>query len=225
VPFLYISTGTGPYNPALDPLMIDEWHRMAFHEVDELTQRGLPGVWLHGFWDGWAPNYMFWLGAGRNTIARFYETYGNRWPVTEKRIVRGASDRAWFRQNPALPEVRWSIRNNVNYQQSALLFALHDMAANRERFLERYWTMGKRAVAKATNEGPAAWVLDAGQKRQAQLADLLSLFQQHGIEIHTANEAFSLMTNWPPEKPASPEPQTTSNKQPATDCTANDVSL
>jgi hypothetical protein len=27
IPFLYISTGTGPYNPALDPLMIDEWHR------------------------------------------------------------------------------------------------------------------------------------------------------------------------------------------------------
>ena len=69
VPFLYISTGTGPFNPALDPMMIDEWHRMGFHEVDELTRRGLPGVWLHGFWDGWAPNYMFWLGAGRNTIA------------------------------------------------------------------------------------------------------------------------------------------------------------
>src|SRR6476646_2768217 len=30
VPFIYISTGTGPYNPSLDPLMIDEWHRMAY---------------------------------------------------------------------------------------------------------------------------------------------------------------------------------------------------
>ncbi|HEX7832650.1 MAG TPA: M14 family zinc carboxypeptidase, partial [Thermoanaerobaculia bacterium] len=69
VPFMYISTGTGPFNPALDPLMIDEWHRMGFHEMDELTQRGLPGVWVHGFWDGWAPNYLFWLGAGRNTVA------------------------------------------------------------------------------------------------------------------------------------------------------------
>lgn len=58
VPFLYISTGTGPFNPALDPLMIDEWHRMGFNEVDELTRRGVPGVWLHGFWDGWAPNYL-----------------------------------------------------------------------------------------------------------------------------------------------------------------------
>ena len=200
VPFLYISTGTGPFNPALDPLMVDEWHRMGFHEMDELTRRGLPGVWVHGFWDGWAPNYLFWLGAGRNTVARFYETFGNRWPTTERRVVRGASDRAWFRQNPALPEVRWSLRNNVNYQQSGVLFALNDMARNRERFLERYWTMGKRAVAKPANEGPAAWVIDAGQKRQGQVNDLIALLQRHGIEVHTADAAFSMTTNWPPAK-------------------------
>ena len=200
VPFLYVSTGTGPFNPALDPMMIDEWHRMGFHEVDELTRRGLPGVWLHGFWDGWAPNYLFWLGAGRNTIARFYETFGNRWPTTEKRVVRAQSERAWFRQNPALPEVRWSLRNNVNYQQSGVLFALNDMARNRERFLERYWSMGKRAVGKATSEGPAAWVFDAGQKRKGQLHELLSLLRKQGIEVHVADAPFSMTTNWPPAK-------------------------
>ncbi len=207
VPFLYVSTGTGPFNPALDPLMIDEWHRMGFHEVDELTRRGLPGVWLHGFWDGWAPNYLFWLGAGRNTVARFYETFGNRWPTTEKRVVRGQSERAWFRQNPALPEVRWSLRNNVNYQQSGVLFALNDMARNRERFLERFWTMGKRAVAKAANEGPAAWVIPAGQKREGQVRELVSLLRRQGIEVHTSDAEFSLPVHWPPAKDdKKPEP-------------------
>lgn len=217
VPFLYISTGTGPFNPALDPLMIDEWHRMGFHEMDELTRRGLPGVWVHGFWDGWAPNYMFWVAAGRNSIARFYETFGNRWPTTEKRVVRGASDRAWFRQNPALPEVTWSLRNNVNYQQSALLFALHDMAENRERFLERFWTMGQRSVAKAANEGPAAWVIDASQKRQGQVQDLLTLLDRHGIEVQVADNAFTVETQWPPEKPVVGEAKApaTKNQPPA----------
>src|SRR5215212_6215415 len=200
VPFLYVSTGTGPFNPALDPIMISEWHRMALHNVDELTRRGLPGVWLHGFWDGWAPNYLFWAGAGRNTIARFYETFGNRWPTTEKRVVRGASDRAWFRPNPALPVVTWSLRNNVNYQQSALLTSLQDMAANRERFLERFYTMGQRAIAKASNEGPAAWVLNADQKRPAQLHALIALLQKQGIEVHVADEPFTIAANWPPAK-------------------------
>jgi hypothetical protein len=212
VPFMYISTGTGPFNPALDPMMIDEWHRMGFHEMDELTRRGLPGVWVHGFWDGWAPNYLFWLGAGRNTIARFYETFGNRWPTTEKRVVRGASERTWYRQNPALPEVRWSLRNNVNFQQSGVLFALHDMAENRTRFLDRFWMMGKRAIEKPVNEGPAAWVLDAGQKRQGQLHDLLELLQRHGIEIHQSDAAFSMLTNWPPAK-ASADPKAPENAE------------
>jgi len=198
VPFIYISTGTGPYNASLDPLMIDEWHRMAYHEVDELTRRGLPGAWTHGFYDGWAPNYMFWIGMGHNTIGRFYETFGNRWPTTENRVVRALSERQWFRPNPPLPQVRWSLRNNINYQQSALLFALHDMAANREHFLEQFWTLGKRSIAKAANEGPAAWVFDAAQKRQGQLRDLMQLLQTHGIEVHVADADFSLKTNWPP---------------------------
>ena len=49
VPFLYTSTGTGPYNAWLDPIVIDEWHALAYHEIEEMTKRGVPGVWTHGF--------------------------------------------------------------------------------------------------------------------------------------------------------------------------------
>ncbi|HYM63020.1 MAG TPA: M14 family zinc carboxypeptidase [Thermoanaerobaculia bacterium] len=201
VPFLYVSTGTGPYNASLDPLMIDEWHRMAYHDVTELTSRGLPGIWTHGFYDGWAPNYMFWVGMGHNTIGRFYETFGNRWPTTENRVVRGASDRQWFRPNPPLPTVRWSLRNNVNYQQSGLLFALDDMARNRRHFLEQFLALGKRSINKAASEGPAAWVFDRGQKRKGQLRDLMTLLRAHGIEVHVADAAFTIKTGWPPPGP------------------------
>ncbi|HVS30361.1 MAG TPA: M14 family zinc carboxypeptidase [Thermoanaerobaculia bacterium] len=200
IPFLYASTGTGPYNPALDPLMIDEWHRMAYHEVNELTQRGLPGIWTHGFYDGWAPNYMFWIGMGHNTIGRFYETFGNRWPTTETRIVRDASERAWYRPNPPLAQVRWSLRNNVNFSQSGVLLALSDMARNREHFLKQFWTLSKRSVAKAANEGPAAYVIDGAQKRQGNVRELLTVLSGHGIEIHVADAAFSLAPGWPPPK-------------------------
>jgi hypothetical protein len=202
IPFLYISTGTGPYNPALDPLMIDEWHRMAYHEVNELTRRGLPGVWTHGFYDGWAPNYMFWIGMGHNSIGRFYETFGNRWPTTEERVVRSASERQWYRPNPPLPKVRWSLRNNVNFQQSGLLLALSDMAKNRARFLENFWTLSKRSVAKPANEGPAAYVFPAEQKRAGNVRDLIGVLQKHGVEVHSSQQAFTLDPAWPPAKPA-----------------------
>ncbi|MEO5903455.1 MAG: M14 family zinc carboxypeptidase, partial [Gemmatimonadaceae bacterium] len=45
VPFLYTSTGTGPYNDEYDPIVVDEWHTLAYQEITELTRRGLPGVW------------------------------------------------------------------------------------------------------------------------------------------------------------------------------------
>jgi hypothetical protein len=75
VPFLYASTGTGPYNEQFDPIVVDEWHQLAYQEITELTRRGLPGVWTHGFYDGWAPNYMFGIAQFHNAIGRFYETY------------------------------------------------------------------------------------------------------------------------------------------------------
>src|SRR6266478_556770 len=78
VPFLYTSTGTGPYNAWLDPIVIDEWNLLAYHEIEEMTKRGVPGVWTHGFYDGWAPNYMFYVANGHNSIGRFYETFGGQ---------------------------------------------------------------------------------------------------------------------------------------------------
>jgi hypothetical protein len=204
IPFLYVSSGTGPYNAWLDPLVVDEFTRMADREVAELTRKGLPGVWTHGFYDGWAPNYMFWVAFGHNAIGRFYETFGNLVPSTEDRVVRGFSDRAWFRPNPPLPKVRWSLRNNVNYQESGALLALANVAANRTHFLEEYWTLGKRSVAKARTEGPAAYVFDAAQPRQGQLRDLMALLRIQGIEVNIADKPFTVKLVWPPEADKNP---------------------
>ncbi|HSP05935.1 MAG TPA: M14 family zinc carboxypeptidase, partial [Acidobacteriota bacterium] len=200
IPFLYISTGTGPYNAWLDPIAIDEWQRMAYNEVQALTQKGLVGVWTQGFYDGWAPNYMFWVAHGHNSIGRFYETYGNSVPVTQDRVVRGASQRDWFRPNPPYPAVKWSLRNNVNYQESGILTALSYTADNRQHLLETFWTLGKRSVSKATTEGPAAYIFSAEQKRMGQLRDLLNLLRTQGIEVQQSDQAFKAKLIWPPKK-------------------------
>ncbi len=192
VPFLYVSTGTGPYNAWVDPIVIDEGHELAYHEIGELTRRGVPGVWTHGFYDGWAPNYMFYAANGHNTIGRFYETFGNGGADTRERTVRGQSDRAWFRPNPPLPKVKWSHRNNVNLQQSGLLVALKYVADHRATFLDNYYLKSLRSVAKATTEGPAAYVIPADEPRRAGVADLIALLRRQGVETHRASTAFKV---------------------------------
>ncbi|HLL16982.1 MAG TPA: M14 family zinc carboxypeptidase [Pyrinomonadaceae bacterium] len=208
VPFLYTSTGTGPYNAWLDPIVIDEWHLLAYHEVEEMTKRGVPGVWTHGFYDGWAPNYMFYVANGHNSIGRFYETYGNGGADTMDRTVTQQAQRDWYRPNPPLPRVKWSLRNNVNLQQSALLLAMNFTANNRERFLNNFYLKSKRAVAKASNEGPAAYVVPGDAPRPVEAADMVNLLRLMGVEVHRATREFTLKDERPqPSRQQGAEPQ------------------
>jgi hypothetical protein len=188
VPFLYTSTGTGPYNAWLDPITINEWQLLAYHEIDELTKRGVPGVWTHGFYDGWAPNYMFYVANGHNSIGRFYETFGNNGADTMDRTVPQQSARDWFRPNPPQARVKWSIRNNVNMQQSGILLAMNFVANNKERFLQNFYIKSQRSVAKASNEGPAAYVVPANQSRPVEAAEMVNLLRQMGVEVQTADK-------------------------------------
>lgn len=191
VPFLYASTGTGPYNAWLDPIVIDEWHDLAYNEIEELTKRGVPGVWTHGYYDGWAPNYMFYAANGHNSIGRFYETFGAGFPDTLDMTVRGDTSINWYRPNPPLAHVKWSLRDNINIQESGILTALHYVASNHERFLDNFYRKSKRSVAKAANEGPAAYLIPADTPRPALAASLVGLLQAQGVEVQALTKPYT----------------------------------
>jgi len=193
VPYLYTMTGTGPYNAWLDPLALDEFQVLAYHEIEELTKRGVPGVWTHGFYDGWAPNYMLYIATGRNSIGRFYETFGNGGADTRERTLgANQTQRVWYRPNPPFPRVNWSMRNNVNMQQSGILFAMNLVARERERFLNNFYLKSKRSIAKASNEGPAAYIIPGDTARPVEAADMVNLIRLQGIEVHRAEKEFSV---------------------------------
>ena len=193
VPYLYTMTGTGPYNAWLDPLAIDEFQVLAYHEIEEMTKRGVPGVWTHGFYDGWAPNYMLYIATGHNSIGRFYETFGNGGADTRERTLgANQTSRVWYRPNPPFPRVNWSMRNNVNMQQSALLFAMNFVAREKERFLNNFYLKSRRSISKALNEGPAAYIIPGDTPRPVEAADMVNLLRMQGIEVHRATKEFSV---------------------------------
>ncbi len=187
---LYTSTGRGPYNAWLDPIVINEWNRLAYKEVQDMTAFGVPGVYTHDFYDGWGANYMMWVAHMRNSIGRFYETQGAGDAST--RIIRSDVERQWHRPSTPLSEVVWGIRNNVNLQQSAVLIAMHEVATNGEEFLRNFYAKSERSVAKAHNEGPAAYVLPADDPRPGQQARLLQLMEDHGFEVHRADDEIEI---------------------------------
>lgn len=180
--YLYTSTGRGPYNAWIDPMVISEWNRLSHREVRDMAAFGVPGVYTHDFYDGWTPNYMFWVAHIHNSIGRFYETQASR--DASDYVLRTNVDRSWHRPSTPLREVVWSIRNNVNLQQSALLIALNEVATNREEYLRNFWIKSQRSVAKAVMEGPAAYVFPADDPRPGQQARTLQVLQRHGMEVH-----------------------------------------
>jgi Zinc carboxypeptidase len=188
--YLYASTGTGPYNDALDPIVVNEWWMLAENDVMEMTKRGVPGVWTYGFYDGWVPNYMFFIANSHNAIGRFYEVQSYGPDPYDVRPGPTVTSKEWFRPNPPLAQIKWGPRNNTNIQESALLFAMSHVARNRELYLENYWLKNRRAVDKGKNGPVYAWVIPATQRRKADAADAVNELRAQGLEISRAAAAF-----------------------------------
>ena len=195
VALLYDNTiGNGPYNAWLDPILTNEWQMIGWNNVNEMTRMGMPGVFAWGTFDTWSPGYLMFMAATHNGISRLYETFGNGGSAdTEDRTLTAADTaRTWYRQNPAPSRVRWSLRNNNNYEQTGLLVSLNYFANNRIYFLRNFYDKSKRSIAKAKVEGPAAYVFPANDPRPGAQAELLRTLQRQAVEISRATAAFTV---------------------------------
>jgi hypothetical protein len=217
VPYLYDNTvGDGPYNAWLDPLLTNEWQMIGWNNVQEMTRLGMPGVFTHGNFDTWSPGYLMFMAATHNGISRLYETFGNGGTAetVERTLSPTETSRTWYRQSPPLPKVKWSLRNNNNYEETGLLVSLSYFANNRQQFLENFYEKSKRSVLKARTEGPAAYILPADDRRPGAQAELLRILQKQRVEISRATSPFSVLVPIPrPRTP--PSPSTPTGARPA----------
>jgi len=190
VPFLYDNTvGDGPYNAWIDPMLADEWAALGWNNVAAMQNFGMPGVFTHGDFDTWSPGYLMFLAGLHNGISRLYETFGNGGADTERRILSPAEyARTWYKQNPPLPSVLWSQRDNNNYEESALLSTLSYFAQNSDHFLSDYYVKSKRSIEKPENAGPAAYVFAADPAYRNRQLQLLRVLQLQHVEISRLTE-------------------------------------
>jgi Zinc carboxypeptidase len=194
VPYLYDNTaGDGPFNAWVDPILTDEWEMIGWRNVSDMTKFGMPGVFTHGVFDTWSPGYLMFIAAMHNGISRLYETFGNGGADTLPRTLDADEySRTWYRQNPPLPKVLWSQRDNNNYEQTGLLTSLHYFNENKRLFLKNFYLKAKRSVTKPGAEGPSAYVLPADDPRLGSQAELLRVLQKQAVEISRATTAFSV---------------------------------
>jgi hypothetical protein len=194
VPYLYDNTiGDGPYNAWIDPILADEWNMISGRNVADMTKFGMPGVFAHGNFDTWSPGYLMFIAALHNGISRLYETFGNGNADTlERTLDTEEYARSWYKQNPPLPKVMWSQRDNNNYEETGLLVSLHYFNENKRLFLKNFYLKAKRSVEKPKSEGPAAYVLTADEVRPTLQMELLKVLQKQHVEISRTTAAVTV---------------------------------
>lgn len=205
VPFLYTFSGQSPQNPTLDPILYAELPWFSNFEMTRAIRYGMPGLWTHAFVDMWSPGYLGFMASNHNGMLRMYETFGNGGANTMKRKVDGegggprftASSREWYRPLPPYKEVEWSMRNNTNYMETAVLSALELTASFPKVILDNFYQKSRNSIDAGSKEAPFAYVIPPQEK--TRVANLINLLRVQGIEVGRATKEVKLQEGTYPE--------------------------
>jgi hypothetical protein len=204
--FLYTYSGQAPQNTLFDPILWGELPWFSNFEMSQLTKYGMPGVWTHGYVDGWSPGYVAIMSANHNGMMRMYEIMGNGGattmhrfiPETKPELTGGAgpmgdvSKRQWFRPSPPYRDVVWSMRNNTNYAETGVLTALQLTSAFPQVILENFYTKSKNSIHSGETESPYAFILPGDQEDMTRVAFVIKILRMQGIEVGRATGEIKL---------------------------------
>ncbi|HEX4388547.1 MAG TPA: M14 family zinc carboxypeptidase [Steroidobacteraceae bacterium] len=196
VALLVTWNGTGPINEHVDPITYAERLELSFHEVQTMTALGMPGVWTWNFGDDFAHLYLDAIATNHNADGRGYETYGNGTAETLVPKQPGdehATEVEWYRPLPAPAQVfKWSARDNVNYNETALLAALDDTARQSQALLKNYYLKALHSYHRGLDAPPYAFLIPAAQGDPTRVAQLVARLLTLGVEVQRADAALTL---------------------------------
>jgi hypothetical protein len=202
VPFLYSFSGQAPQNPLVDPITWAELPWFSNFEMAQLTKYGMPGVWDHGYVDGWSPGYVTTMSSNHNGLWRFYEIMGNGGATTMHRTLTAGgpgggalsnvTTRQWFRPNPPYKDVMWSLRNNTNYAETGVLTALQLTAAFPQTIVENFYIKSRNSIASGSKEAPYGFVIPSDQEDMTRVAFVIHILRMQGIEVGRAKTEIKL---------------------------------
>ncbi|MCG6987223.1 MAG: hypothetical protein LJF06_03405 [Gemmatimonadetes bacterium] len=193
IPFLYDYSGQDPQNPDYDPILFGELPWYSNYEMAQMTKYGMPGVWTHGFMDAWSPGYLGSMSYNHNGMMRMYEIFGNGGATTMKRTLnRSQTSREWYRPFPPYDTVTWSMRNNTNYSETAVLLGLQLTSQFPKVILQNFYKKSLHSIQNGENETPHGYVIPAGQRDMTRVALLVNLLRMQGIEVGRAEKKITL---------------------------------
>ncbi len=184
-----------PWEPNIDPALTAAVNQLGSYMAAELTAQGKRGVVINAQYDAFTPAraYQHYHAGARILSETASARIATPIDIPADRLGPGrgfdASQASWNFPAPWQGGT-WRLADIVDYIESGVLALLTNAAVNRRYWLENFYGIGARAVAK-WDEWPEAWVIPAGQANEAGVANVLRILTLGDVEVHQAREAFT----------------------------------
>lgn len=199
-PRFFVPPNTDPIDLNYDPLIWRSAALLGDAMALELQREGKTGVISNAKYDYYWPGFEDSAPLGHNTVCLLTEVASV--DIATPLTVQASDLRAGFKGLPEYrPQInfpapwaggRWTLRDIVEYDLTAVRGLLFAAAAYREQLVTNFYEMGRRAVATGRAGGPYAFVIPPDQFDRLATAKLESLLLDGAIEIHRALEPFQI---------------------------------
>lgn len=197
-PRFFVPPNTDPIDPNSDPLIWRSAALLGGAMAMQLQRDRHSGVVTSAKYDYYWPGFEDSAPIGHNTVCLLTEVASVdiatpvNVPATELRAgFKGLQD---YRQQINFPDPwpggRWTLRDIVDYDLSAVRGLLFAASAYREQLVQNFYDMGLRAVEKGREGGPFAFIITPDQHDPYTAAKLEELLIAGAVEIQRAMEPF-----------------------------------
>jgi len=164
------------------------------HMATDMTSEGLAGVSQHYLFDDYWPGSTgtcIW----KNVIGFLTECASCRTAtpvfVEPSEIEVGGKGLSEYKKsvNMLLPWEGgwWRLGDIVRYEETSTMSILKTASLYREDILRFRNAMCRQQVEKGRTEAPFYYILPAGQHDPGEMADLVNLMKEHGVEVYEMN--------------------------------------
>ena len=195
---MFVPPVSDPIQRNDDPLIWREAALLGGAMALELQRDARSGVVSNSIYDYYYPGYEDSAPLGHNTVCLLTEVasvnIASPIPASENGPRAGPggllSDAPRINYPDPWPGGRWTLRDIVDYELSAVRGLLYAAAAYRGQIVENFYEMGRRAIEQGGRGGPFAFIIPPEQYEPRAMAKLEELLMRGSIEIHRALEPF-----------------------------------
>jgi hypothetical protein len=190
---LFLPPYMAPVEPNVPKQIVEGFTELGNWMAGDLRKKGLEGITTNTTYDAWTPARAYSHYHGGVRILSETASAKLATPITVKfEDLRGGSGGLDAKKEsekfgPVWKGGEWKLRNITDYMTSAAFSLLTHAADNREKWLSRFYEIGKEAVRPRTSTEMRAIVLPA----EHRTSPIISILRRGGVEIEIADRPFS----------------------------------